>query len=308
MTIINFLSLFFMIVGAFILLRLTPQRIGKDLMNAIHKKESLRVKSARAQGKVKRSKIKMSLLEIQAALETTGSENKLTGLVTIAFFGIIGGLLLSLLAGYLLIFPVIAILSVALPVGYAKSLSATYNKQVAAELETALSIITTSYMSNDDIIFAVENSVEYINPPIQNVFKEFLGKNKLITSNVRGTILQMKDRINNHVFHEWCDNLVDCQDSITLKHTLQPIATRLSDIRIVNAELDTMLQNPRKEFLTLLIMSVSSLPLLFFLNRDWFNVLINTIQGNITLGVCVFIWVVTTVKMFQATQPIEFKR
>jgi Flp pilus assembly protein TadB len=297
-----------MIAGIFILLELTPEQIGSDIMSILHNKESLVYKAKRAQGLIKRSKIKDSFLEIQSALKATGSENKFTGLITASFFGIVGGLLLSILIGDFLVFPVMAVLSLSVPIWYARSLAATYNKQVASELETALSIITTSYMSNDDIIFAVENSVDYINPPIRDVFKEFLGKTKLINSNVRLAILQMKERINNEVFREWCDNLVDCQDSLTLKHTLQPIASRLSHIRIVNAELDTMLQNPRKEFFTLLALSIASVPLLFFLNREWFEILFNTAQGKITLGIVFIIWVVTTIKMIKVTQPMEIKR
>ena len=38
-------------------------------------------------------------------------------------------------------------------------------KVIAAELETALSIITTAYLRNEDILTAVEENLPYLNPP-----------------------------------------------------------------------------------------------------------------------------------------------
>ena len=38
-------------------------------------------------------------------------------------------------------------------------------KELNAELETALSIITTSYLRSEDILSAFEENINYINPP-----------------------------------------------------------------------------------------------------------------------------------------------
>ena len=50
----------------------------------------------------------------------------------------------------------------------------------AAELETALSIITTAYLRSEDLQTAVEENINYLNPPVQGVFRSFLTRIKHI--------------------------------------------------------------------------------------------------------------------------------
>ena len=46
--------------------------------------------------------------------------------------------------------------------------------------------------------------------------------------------------VDNEIFWEWCDTLIQCQDDRTLKDTLLPIVAKLTDVRIVNSELKTI--------------------------------------------------------------------
>jgi Flp pilus assembly protein TadB len=308
MPIINVFAVILVIVGLFFLLGLTPDVISRDILSFVHKKESLSYKAAIVQGRAKRSKLRIALSDMHNALKATGSENKFAVLLTLSLLGFAGGCVIAAMINNIIFVPVFAVISFTLPYGYAKGLAAVYNKQISEELETALSVITTAYMANEDIIFAVENSVEHIRQPVQQVFKEFLAKTKLINSNVRLAISQMKNSINNEVFHEWCENLIECQDNITLKHTLQPITSRLADIRVVNVELSTMLMNPRREFLIMMLMTIGNFPMLLLLNRDWGIVLFNTMVGQIVLGITAIVCIITTILCFKFTQPIEFRR
>ena len=45
---------------------------------------------------------------------------------------------------------------------------------MAAELETALSVITTAYLRTENFQQAVEENVRYLHPPVQEVFQHFL--------------------------------------------------------------------------------------------------------------------------------------
>ena len=72
-----------------------------------------------------------------------------------------------------------------MPFWYVIYNSNSYRKQINEELETALSTITTSYIRSEDIILAVEENIEYLNPPISQVFIFFLSQTKLITSNTK---------------------------------------------------------------------------------------------------------------------------
>jgi Flp pilus assembly protein TadB len=275
----NLVAISLMIFGIFMIFGLTPEKIGNDFLRFLNKEKPLRQQVLEAQGKVKKSKLQAALSEMYNALKATGSENKFAVLLSFSVLGLVAGCLFAAMIGNIIFVPVFALLSFILPYGYAKTLAAIYTKQLSEELETALSIITTSYMSNDDIIYAIENSVEHIRQPVKQVFKEFLGKTKLINSNVKLAISQMKDDINNEVFHEWCENLIECQDNITLKHTLQPLTARLADIRIVNAELSVMLSSPRREYITMVIMILANIPMLYLLNKEWCMTLFETFAG-----------------------------
>ena len=58
---------------------------------------------------------------------------------------------------------------------FIKLTASYYKKNIAAELETALSIITTAYLRNEDIQTAVEENLEYLNPPVKSVFYRVSG-------------------------------------------------------------------------------------------------------------------------------------
>lgn len=308
LTLFNVIAVVLISIGVFLIFGLSPERIGNDLMNFIHKEQSLSRRVALAQGSAKRSKLQSALLDVYNALVATKSENKFAVLFTFSILAFVGGCLFSVIAGNVIFIPVFGFLAAVVPYAYAKSLASYYNKKISEELETALSIVTTAYISHEDILYAVESSIDHINEPVKHIFKEFLGKTKLINSNVKLAIAQMKDSINNEVFREWCDNLIECQDNSTLKKTLQPITARLSDIRVVNAELEVMLMNPRKEFIIMLLIVIGNIPLLYFMNRDWGSVLFGTLQGQIALGTTAVVGIICTVLMLKVTQPLEYKR
>lgn len=297
-----------MSAGIIILLGITPEMITQDIMSLMSRERNLKYKAAKAQGKIRQNRLQTALMNVRNALVATHSENKFSLLVSISVIGICAGFLLAALLGNLLLIPIFSGICVILPYAYVNILLANYNRRISEELETALSIITTNYVSNDDIIFAVEQSIDYINPPVQQAFRKFLTQTKLINSNVKLAIEQLKSEINNEVFHEWCDSLIECQDNVTLKKTLQPITARLSDIRIVNAELRNMLISPRREHIMMVFILLANYPILYFLNADWFDVLMNTFVGQLVNCIVAVVVLVTVVLAYKYTQPIQYRR
>ena len=105
-----------------------------------------------------------------------------------------------------------------------------------------------------------------------------------------------------------CDALIQCQYDRNLKSTLTPIVTKLSDIRVVNMELELTLSEPRKEFIIMAILVIANIPLMYFLNKDWYAVLMYSTVGKLILAIdiaAVFICGAFVVKL---TRPIEFRR
>ncbi len=297
-----------MSAGIIILLGITPEVITQDIMSLMSRERSLKYKVAQAQGKIKQNRLQRAIMNIKNALVATHSENKFSLLISVSIIGICVGFLLAALLQNLLIIPLCSGVCVILPYVYVNILLSNYNRRISEELETALSIITTNYVSNDDIIYAVEQSIDYINPPVQQAFRKFLTQTKLINSNVKLAIEQLRGEINNEVFHEWCDSLIECQDNVTLKKTLQPITARLSDVRIVNAELRNMLISPRREHIMMVFILLANYPILYFLNADWFTVLTDTFVGQIVNSIVAIVVIVSVILAYRYTQPIEYKR
>ena len=87
-----------------------------------------------------------------------------------------------------------------------------------------------------------------------------------------------------------------------------PVVSKLTDVRLVNNSLKTMLENARREYYTMVIMVVANIPILYCINKDWYNALMNTTVGKIVLAVCAFVIFITALRMGKVTKPVEYKR
>ena len=294
-----------LIVGAFRLLDIRFTDLFRDFIN---KPQSIRTQIDEATNRKKKRFIVRQIEEVSEIMRLTDREDKIPVVfIACAVFAIAGAIIASLFDNVFLI-PVLGIGMMCLPVWYIKLTASHFKKDISEELETALSVISSAYIRNEDIVTAVEENVHYLNPPIKTVFTDFLVQLKLIDSDVVKAIEGLKPKIDNDVFHEWCDALIQCQSDRNLKSTLTPIVTKLSDVRTVNTELELMLAEPRKEFIIMALLVVATIPILYFLNKDWYEVLMHTGIGKIVLAVdfaAIFICGAFVVKL---TKPIEFRR
>jgi hypothetical protein len=189
-----------------------------------------------------------------------------------------------------------------------KSSLAYYKKHVETEIETALSSISTAYVRSDNIVGAVTENIGYLKPPVKGMFAGFVAETTAINSDIKTALRHLRERIDNQIFREWCDCLLQCQDDRSMKTSLMPIVNKLTDVRIVNNELKTMLAEPKKEYMMMVILVIGNIPLLYLLNKDWFTALMNTVPGKIVLAVCGVVIAVTSLFMTKYTRPIEYKR
>lgn len=219
----------------------------------------------------------------------------------------LGGSLAILMGNYFLA-PVLAVGFLFFPFWYVRLTAGHYKKNVAAELETALSIITTAYLRNEDILTAVEENLHYLNPPVRNVFQEFSTQVRMVNPDVEAGLQALRGRIENDVFEEWCNALCDCQYDRSLKTTLTPIVSKLSDMRIVNAELELLVTEPRKEFITMVILVIGNIPLMYFLNRSWYETLMFSYMGKLILAGSAALIFVSTACVIRLTKPLEYRR
>lgn len=308
MTFVYLICFLLLAVGAVLLLKFTPERITGDLMRFVSPKQTLRDKVLTRKGKKKSRKITVELRRIKDALEQTGKGNQFAVACAASLLLMIVGCVIAIMIDNPFLVPVFAIAFAMIPFIYAKRTVAYYDYHVKEELETALSIITTSYVRTDDIVSAVKENIQYLKPPVKDIFAGFVAENMMISSDVKQSIRHLKEKVNNSIFAEWCETLVACQDDRTLKDTLMPIVTKLTDVRIVNNEIKGMLSSARIEYYMMTGMVVGNIPLLYFLNKDWFNALMFTTLGKLVLAICGLVIIVTAVLMLRFTKQIEYRK
>lgn len=299
-----------LVAGSFLVLKLNPAEWVREVAEHIpfQKNPSLRKKIKAVQNPKKRKGIRLTIDEAKTMLEQTGRKESFAKVCISSLALFLVGALLALAFGNLFMLPVLAIGFALLPFWIVLFSASFYKKRLNAELETALSVITTSYLRSESILSAVEENVGYLNPPVSDVFLSFLAQSKLINSNLQQALTELKSKINNSVFQEWCDAIMACQEDVTLKTTLTPIISKLSDMRVVSAELDYLLYEPLKEFITMALLLIGNIPLLYFLNKDWFHTLVDTAAGKFVMALCALTLFISLAAVIRLTRPIEYKR
>jgi tight adherence protein B len=296
------------ILGSIYVLKIDVIDFLNDLSGLFSDRKKLKARVLTAQGKKKTNGFYLLVEDTKAILKLNGKEDYFPRVcilsITLAIAGAIFGFTIS---NYFIV-PVFCMGMCILPFVYIKYLGNRLKKQQNEELETALSIITSSYIRSEDILTAVEENKDYINPPIKDVFEQFVMEASLVDPDIKKLIRGMKTKIDNSIFHEWCDAIIACQDDGALKSTLTPIVKKCSNIRIVSVRLDSLLYAPVKEYITMVFLLVLNVPLMRFLNKSWFHILLFEIPGKIVLAVCSMVILISAIGVIRISKPIEYKR
>lgn len=312
MTMLLLLSFVGLSAGSLLLLRLTPRSLMEALSCYAQKRQTHKRPIAEQIRRMQRPKKlkgwRATIAEASAILQQMGQGQRTSLLFALSLMLAIGGALLALMLNNLWLLPVLACGFAMSPFWFVLFRATFYKKRLHDELETALSVITTSYLRSENILAAVEENLPYLNPPVSDVFQAFLAESKLIHTNLHLALTELRDRIHHSVFQEWCDALMACQEDRTLKTTLMPIVAKLSDMRVVSAELDAALYEPLKEFITMALLLVGNIPLLYFLNQDWYRALTQTTPGHIVLALCALAILVSLAAVIRLTRPLDYRR
>jgi tight adherence protein B len=308
MIIIYIISLLLFIIAIAALFELTPERIADDFSRFFTPEQSLRDRARIAQGKKKSRKISKEFENIREALKTTGKDKQFTVICAASLVLFISGIVFSLFINNIFLMPVITIIMACIPFIYIKSTLAYYRKHIEEEIETALSIISTAYVRSDNIVGAVAENLGYIKPPVKDIFGSFVAETTAINADIKAALRNLRNKIDNHIYREWCNCLIQCQNDRSMKTSLMPIVNKLTDVRIVNNELKTILAEPKKEYLMMVLLVLGNIPLLYILNREWFNTIMNTVLGKIVLAICCVVITITFLFMKKFTKPVEYRR
>lgn len=312
MTMLLLLSFIGLSAGSLLLLQLTPSSLMEALSSYVQKRQTRKRPIAEQIRRMQRPKKlkgwRATIAEATAILQQMGQGQHTGFLFALSLMLAVGGALLALVLNNIWLLPVLACGFAMSPFWFVLFRATFYKKRLHDELETALSVITTSYLRSENILAAVEENLPYLNPPVSDVFQAFLAESKLIHTNLHLALTELRGRIHHSVFQEWCDALMACQEDRTLKTTLMPIVAKLSDMRVVSAELDAALYEPLKEFMTMALLLIGNIPLLYFLNQDWYRALTQTTPGHIVLALCALAILVSLAAVIRLTRPLDYRR
>lgn len=310
MTLLLFIAFMLIVIGTFVILNLSPFTFLEYLGTFIKPKRTTLKSKIKAAKKQKQPKgFKLLILEVKEILILTGKINKLKAIYVLSMILFLVGTMISLSINNIYLLPVLAIGFALIPFYYIIFTSSKYKRVLNNELETTLSIITISYTrGNNTFINAVEENVQFLNEPMSNLFEEFLLNANQLNVPLKQALEKLKLGLDNVIFYEWVDTVIACQDDYNLKYTLPVIIHKLADIRMVTIKLDSILFEPVKEYVMMIGLLIGNIPLIYFLNKDWYDILINTDFGNILLAISIAVLVFSISIVAKHVKPIEYKR
>lgn len=312
MGILNILGFAIFIFGAFQLLGLDFVSFLKESKEKISRFSFRRKKSLiKRMEEIKKPKQRKGfaalIVSVQQMLLLTGRKELLSWMSFLAIAFAAVGTVAALSTGNYFLVPVLAAGAGILPFLYILFLSIRWQKELNEELETALSIITTSYLRKEDIIAAVAENTEYLNEPVKSVFQSFLVQTKYISGSTKKALRTLQGKMNHEIFWEWCEALILCQDNKELKVTLSPIVSKLSDTRVVSEELNNILYEPLKDYIGVFLLFFANFPLIRILNKDWYATLMDTTIGKIMVAISIALVLLTIPGAIALTRPVTYR-
>lgn len=304
---IVFLILFFLVSTAIILLfDLSPSRITEDVLSSIKEKNNLSHKVQVSQGTAKVNFAYKKLQQINEALIYSHNEAKFDSIIFLSFLGAILGVAIAIAIDNLFLAPVLAFMCFLIPFLYAEYLVGLYLQHQDMELETTMSMITTSYIRSHSITMAFSENLQYLKPPMNGVCAEFVGETRL-SADISGALYHLRQKVDNAVWREWCDALIQCQTDRTMADTLYPIVSKMTDLRLVNNEMETVMAETRMEYYVMVGLNFIMYPLFAFAKYDWYLILVGSIPGKIATALMGVVVTVTFLFMRKFTKKIEYE-
>lgn len=304
-----FLAFLAMVAGIMAVFQISPSQLAEEIPHLLpHRKGKINEQVRKVINPKKPNIIKRTVAEARQILRVTNQSGKFASLCALAFALAIIGVFIGSLMQNIFLMPVLGFGCALLPFLYILLESFRFKRRLNGELEASLSAVTAEYVRTEDIVSAVRESLDSCQPPVKEVFQGFLSQVTSVNPDISQALGKIRGSIDNDVWREWIDAVIQCQRNRTLKSTLQPIVRKLSDMRIVSGNLNSELYQPFREWSIIACLLLSFPALIWFLNKDWFNILMHTPGGQIILAVDAAVFFVSLIRVIRLTRPVEYRR
>lgn len=299
------ISFIFFVVGILLIFKINSQAIIETVSLIRNIKPSLKkLTTVKKQGK-----LLLFVQNIVLALDTMGQLSKLYYIFLTSFLLIIVGLFAGITFGNVYLSMVFGIILAAIPFFFVRTQYVDYKALLLDEMETGLSVITSSIERTENITEAFKENLQNINKPLHDIFAQFIYS---IEHNIPidDAIDTMKGKISSTVFTDWCDALKNVSKNRTLKYSLRPIVYRIGDIKIASAEAKTILFEANGEFKAVAIFSVIFMLISYVVGPKLIlslGIIVDPASLNVLLAIDVLMLFIFSVRTFLLTRDINFE-
>lgn len=270
--------------GLLIILKIRPADISQVIMKPFKKKRILHQRITKLTGK-KPGPIRRRLNEAQQMLDSAGMSEQISSYKWLSVLLALPGLIFGLAIDNLPAAIVLATGLAAAPLAIIRIRTGEYVRGLNARLETGMGLISNSYLQSGDLTSAVSDNLKLLPAPLDNIFGKYLVETQFIdASNIRAIEL-MRERVNNRYWRDWCSVLIQCQHDRQLRFALPGIVERLGETRRAQMEIDTVIQKHFGDYLITVLIVLGSIPMMSLMMPDWYEMLMHTTAGKITLTV-----------------------
>lgn len=307
MTMNTWISSALIIAGLFLIFKISPYDLIEILFQPLFKRLDRQAKIRAITGK-KPNLFQKQLHNSRQMLAAAGMGEQLKTYRWLSFILASLGFAFGYLIHNLLAAIVLAIGLAISPQAIIQIRTGEYLRGLQEKLEIGMGIITNSYLQSGDLVGTVQESHHLLPSPLDGIFKNFLVETQFIDANLVRALEQMRGKIDHYYWQEWCSVLIQCQHDRQLRFALLGIVDRLSETRRIQLEIDTTIRKHFGDYIITVMIVLGSIPLMGLMMPEWYEMLMGTLAGKITLAVVLSAILATAIWVAKINRPMSLEK
>lgn len=193
-----------------------------------------------------------------------------------------------------------------LPYKYFYTIANSYKNKINAQLENTVSIIIAAFQNREDLILAIKDNINNFQEPLKTYFIEFVNKVDKFGMPFDESIDELAVKIGHPIFDDFAKLAkIHYEKGGDTKYALLDIPEDFRDHKLIMSEIDAEI-SPIK-ILGYIFAGTIPATLLFqrLTNKMYYDLLINTTAGRITVFVAFLMFFITLYQIKKIDKQIK---